>query len=59
MVVISRIAISLVLLNLLVSGATPEEKLAVWPTILAVHAGFDEYQARTDRDIPVLICMPV
>jgi deazaflavin-dependent oxidoreductase (nitroreductase family) len=39
--------------------ATPEEKLAVWPTIIAVHADFDEYQARTDRDIPVLVCTPV
>jgi deazaflavin-dependent oxidoreductase (nitroreductase family) len=39
--------------------ATAEEKLALWPAILAVHPGFDEYQARTDRDIPVLICAPV
>jgi deazaflavin-dependent oxidoreductase (nitroreductase family) len=39
--------------------ATPEEKLAVWPTIRAVHMGFDEYQARTDRDIPVMICTPI
>jgi deazaflavin-dependent oxidoreductase (nitroreductase family) len=38
--------------------ATPDEKLALWPTIRAVHEGFDEYQARTDRDIPVLICTP-
>ncbi len=39
--------------------ATPEEKLALWPVIRAVHAGFDEYQARTDRDIPVLIATPI
>lgn len=39
--------------------ATPEEKVALWPTIRAVHKDFDEYQARTDRDIPVLICTPV
>jgi deazaflavin-dependent oxidoreductase (nitroreductase family) len=39
--------------------ATPEEKLALWPTIRAVHKEFDEYQARTDRDIPVMICTPV
>lgn len=39
--------------------ATPDEKLALWPTIRAVHADFDEYQARTDRDIPVLVCTPV
>jgi len=39
--------------------AAPDEKLALWPSIRAVHADFDEYQARTDRDIPVLICTPV
>ena len=38
--------------------ATPEETLALWPVVRAVHADFDEYQARTDRDIPVLICTP-
>lgn len=38
--------------------ATAEEKAALWPVILAVHPDFDEYQARTDRDIPVMICSP-
>lgn len=38
--------------------ATAEEKLRLWPTIRAVHPDFDEYQARTDRDIPVMICSP-
>lgn len=38
--------------------ATAAEKLAMWPSIRAVHKDFDEYQARTDRDIPVLICKP-
>jgi hypothetical protein len=43
---------------MLVRQATPAEKLALWPTIRAVHKDFDEYQARTDRDIPVMICSP-
>lgn len=38
--------------------ATTAEKLELWPVIRAVHAEFDEYQARTDRDIPVMICTP-
>ncbi len=39
--------------------ATPEEKEQLWPVIRSVHKDFDEYQARTDRDIPVMICSPV
>ena len=38
--------------------ASPGEKLALWPIVRGVHPDFDEYQARTDRDIPVLICSP-
>ena len=38
--------------------ATPEEKLALWPVARDVYPDFDEYQARTDRDIPVMICTP-
>ncbi|MFO0697112.1 MAG: nitroreductase family deazaflavin-dependent oxidoreductase [Polyangiales bacterium] len=45
--------------TMLARQASPEEKLALWPAIRAVHKDFDEYQARTDRDIPVLICTPV
>lgn len=39
--------------------ATAAQKLALWPIVRAVHGGFDEYQARTDRDIPILICTPL
>lgn len=45
--------------RMLARQATSEEKLSLWPTIRGVHKDFDEYQARTDRDIPVLICTPV
>lgn len=34
----------------------PAEKRAVWPHLCSVYAAFDEYQARTDRDIPVFRC---
>jgi deazaflavin-dependent oxidoreductase (nitroreductase family) len=39
--------------------ASADEKRALWPHLLSLYPGFDEYQARTDRDIPVLICTPV
>ena len=36
-----------------------EEKAAAWPLLLSFYPDFDEYQARTDRNIPVFICEPI
>ncbi len=36
-----------------------EEKAALWPHLLSLYPDFDEYQARTDRNIPVFSCEPV
>jgi len=36
-----------------------EEKAALWPVIVEAYPPYDEYQARTDRDIPVFLCDPV
>lgn len=38
--------------------ATPEEKAKLWPDIVAVNPGYAGYQAKTKRDIPVVICEP-
>jgi len=38
---------------------SPEEKAALWPHLVSLYPAFDQYQARTDRDIPVFICEPV
>ena len=38
--------------------ASPEEKRTIWPRILAMNPDFDDYQARTTRDIPVVILDP-
>ncbi|PXY27290.1 nitroreductase family deazaflavin-dependent oxidoreductase [Prauserella muralis] len=35
--------------------ASPEEKAALWPRMVAVWPDYDEYQKKTDRDIPVVI----
>ena len=35
--------------------ATPEEKARLWPTMTALWPAFDEYQAKTRRDIPLVI----
>ena len=33
-----------------------EEKAALWPHLLSLYPDFDQYQARTDRNIPVFRC---
>ena len=38
--------------------ASDEEKTKLWPRLNAVYAHYDDYQARTDRNIPVVICEP-
>ncbi len=38
--------------------ATAEEKARLWPRILDMNKGFAGYQARTEREIPVVICSP-
>ena len=35
--------------------ASPEEKEALWPKLLATYRDYADYQARTRRDIPVVI----
>ena len=39
--------------------ATPEEKKALWPKAVAAYKGYDGYQRKTDRDIPVVILTPL
>ncbi len=39
--------------------ASPEEKAALWPAIVANFPSYGAYQRRTDRDIPVMVCSPV
>ena len=38
--------------------ASPEEKAALWPDIVAAYKGYDSYQKKAGRDIPVVICEP-
>ncbi len=38
--------------------ASGEEKAALWPKLTAMYPGFDTYQARTQRDIPVVLLTP-
>lgn len=42
----------------LAEQVSAEQKAEIWPRLLEVYPDFDEYQARTDRDIPVFVCTP-
>ena len=35
------------------------EKRQLWPRMVEVYSDFDQYQARTSRNIPVFLCSPV
>jgi F420H(2)-dependent quinone reductase len=39
--------------------ADDTERAALWPRLTAMYADYDDYQARTDRQIPVVILDPV
>ncbi|KMS89557.1 nitroreductase family deazaflavin-dependent oxidoreductase [Prauserella rugosa] len=38
--------------------ASAEEKAELWPTMAAVWPAFDDYRAKTNRDIPVVVLDP-
>jgi len=38
--------------------ATPEEKQRLWPQLVAIYPPYEDYQRRTERDIPVVLLEP-
>lgn len=38
--------------------ASQDEKARLWPGLVAMYPSYDDYQARTDRKIPVVILSP-
>jgi len=38
--------------------AQPAERARLWPAVVAAYAGYDTYQARTAREIPLVILEP-
>ncbi|HVU72920.1 MAG TPA: nitroreductase family deazaflavin-dependent oxidoreductase [Mycobacteriales bacterium] len=38
--------------------ADPAERATYWPRLTTMYPDFDNYQAWTDREIPVVICEP-
>jgi deazaflavin-dependent oxidoreductase (nitroreductase family) len=38
--------------------AGPEERERLWPMAVATYSGYEDYRARTDREIPLVILEP-
>jgi F420H(2)-dependent quinone reductase len=38
--------------------ADPEERKRLWPKVVKAYGGYDDYQRRTDREIPLVILEP-
>ena len=38
--------------------ASAEEKSSLWPICDSYYADYAEYRQRTDRDIPIFVCLP-
>jgi deazaflavin-dependent oxidoreductase (nitroreductase family) len=43
---------------MLARRASDAEKRVLWPKLVAMYRDFDDYKARTDREIPVVILSP-
>ncbi len=42
--------------EVVVRTATPAERAGLWPRVEAAYDGYRAYQAKTDREIPLVIC---
>jgi F420H(2)-dependent quinone reductase len=38
--------------------ATPEEKQRLWPQMVSIYAPYEDYQPKTEREIPVVLLVP-
>jgi F420H(2)-dependent quinone reductase len=38
--------------------ADPQERERLWPTVVQVYGGYEDYQRRTEREIPLVILEP-
>jgi deazaflavin-dependent oxidoreductase (nitroreductase family) len=39
-------------------AASPEERARLWPKVTQIYPGYDAYQAKTSREIPIVILAP-
>jgi len=46
-------------LRVCAEAASPEEKARLWPGLVKMYGGYEGYQRKTDRTIPVVILHPI
>ncbi len=39
--------------------ATPDQRDRLWPQFVAVYKGYDSYQRKTEREIPIVLLKAV
>jgi deazaflavin-dependent oxidoreductase (nitroreductase family) len=54
----ARVQIGSQVRDLVARRATDAEKAELWPRLVAIYPDYDDYQARTERNIPVMILSP-
>jgi len=42
-----------------VEAAGAEEKERLWPKLLSMYSSYEDYQRRTDRELPVIVLHPI
>lgn len=55
----ARIQVGAEIIDVVATTADADEKARLWPTMLEQWPSYDEYQTKTDRDIPLVILTPV
>ena len=41
-----------------VHARSPEERARLWPKVVAAYRGYEGYQRRTEREIPIVVLEP-
>ena len=54
----SRVQIGNRVRDMVARRASDAEKAVLWPRLVGIYPDYDDYQARTDRNIPVMILSP-
>lgn len=55
----ARVQVGRRVMTMRATQADPQTKARLWPLLAAVYPGYDDYQRKTTREIPVVVLSPV